>query len=160
MPEGNVETSVQEGPVLERAPQSLLHIAIFDLGRQSFASMSHTYNSPTLFIDNDPSIEGKLTAPKRIETLSRRHTMYNLPPLKNIGRINTGDNPVLAHAVTPVYQEKANILRNLAAFRRYHLDGLHAHVLSINEGNEGTIHTEILDAAFRTIPDLSRYRAD
>lgn len=160
MPERNVETVLQKGPELERARQPLLHLAIFDLSRQSFASMSYDYDTPTLFIDNDDSVDGRLTAARRIETVQQRHPMYGLPALKNIGRINTPDNTVSAYAVTPVYQERKNVLRNFAAFRRYHLDELHMHVQKLNNGDGRTLHTELLDAAFKSLPELSRYRSD
>jgi hypothetical protein len=131
-----------------------LHLAIFDLANRAFVSAR--FDAPTLLVDYDES--SALSPARRIESFHSRNAQhYNLPPLKSMGFLHTEDESMIVSAAQPAYMHSVRF-RDFA-LRRYNLEELHSHVQKLNEAGEETQDTLVIDAAFKKLPELRRYKA-
>lgn len=155
--------------MFERSPDSLdvnssekteaaspqLHLAIFDLANRAFVSVR--FDTPALLVDESEQSTPIAGSAKRVESYHLTHPRYNLPPLKNMGFIPSGQEDVIVAAAKPIH-ERGVRFRDFA-LRRYNLEDLHAHVRKLNETGTGTPDTEILNTAFNKLPELRRFKA-
>ncbi|HWT39822.1 MAG TPA: hypothetical protein VN081_00920 [Dongiaceae bacterium] len=152
MPERYVETMQHQGPTQERAHRPILHVAIFDLAQQAFASAG--FVEPTLLQDPEQPLPRPVSHEHRIGTLHTRHHL-GLPPLKVMGRLQSPDEGVVAYAVKPLHGQSINF-RDFA-LRRYHLDDLRDYVESAQEAGQANRDVQIIGHAFKTIAELKKH---